>query len=219
MRWKRGEHGVDLETEAIPAAEVMEADTADATSFADSVVEVQTNLNESGIEKQIEEVATDRGNHSVQNLEVAEGLGLRTYIPECTQRGGRRWGNRSAEAKRAFFNNRRRMSRAKGRRLNRLRSEQVERSFAHVCDAGGMRRQQVRGLENARKRYLLAAAGSNLGLVLRRLPGVGKPRGRQGLAWQVPEAFVLRAFGFIARSRVFFRFGAKFPLTLFFASC
>ena len=215
----KAEHVVDLETEAILAAEVMEADTADATSFADSVVESQTNLNESGIEKQIEEVAADRGYHSVENLEVAEGLGLRTYIPERTQRGGRRWAGRSAEAKRAFFNNRRRVSRAKGKQLNRLCSERVERSFAHVCDAGGMRRQHVRGLENVRKRYLLAAAGYNLGLVLRRLLGVGKPRGWQGLAWQVLEALLLRLFGFITRKCVFSINWRNFYSTLSFTPC
>jgi hypothetical protein len=52
----------------------------------------------------------------------------------------------------------------------------VERSFAHVCDTGGGRRSWLRGLTNVRKRHLIAAAAHNLGLVLRKLLGAGKPR-------------------------------------------
>ena len=40
----------------------------------------------------------------------------------------------------------------------------------------------VRGHENVRKRVLIQAAGCNLGLLLRRLTGVGTPRGLQGRA-------------------------------------
>ena len=55
------------------------------------------------------------------------------------------------------------MTRAKGKRLRRLRSERVERSFAHVCDTGGSRRTWIRRLEEVTKRYLIAAAAHNLG--------------------------------------------------------
>ena len=40
----------------------------------------------------------------------------------------------------------------------------------------------VRGHKNVRKRVLIQAAGCNLGLLLRRLTGVGTPRGLQGRA-------------------------------------
>ena len=73
------------------------------------------------------------------------------------------------------------MTRAKGKRLGRLRSERVERSFAHVCDSGGMRRSWLRGLIDVTKRYLIAAAAHNLGRILRTLFGVGKPKTLQGL--------------------------------------
>ena len=73
------------------------------------------------------------------------------------------------------------MRRTKGKRLGRLRSERVERSFAHVCDSGGMRRSRLRGLVDVTKRYLIAAAAHNLGRILRRLFGVGKPKALQGL--------------------------------------
>ena len=40
----------------------------------------------------------------------------------------------------------------------------------------------VRGHENVHKRVLIQAAGCNLGLLLRRLTGVGTPRSLQGRA-------------------------------------
>ena len=58
----------------------------------------------------------------------------------------------------------------------------VERPFAHQYETGGLRRVWVRGHENVRKRVLIQAAGCNLGLLLRRLTGVGTPRSLQGRA-------------------------------------
>ena len=58
----------------------------------------------------------------------------------------------------------------------------MERPFAHQYETGGLRRVWVRGHENVRKRVLVQAAGCNLGLLLRRLTGVGTPRSLQGRA-------------------------------------
>ena len=71
-----------------------------------------------------------------------------------------------------MLNNRRRTR----RRLQRLISERVERSFAHVCDSGGARRTWLRGLRKITKRYSLVVAAHNLGLIIRKLFGSGKPR-------------------------------------------
>ena len=49
-------------------------------------------------------------------------------------------------------------------------------------ETGGMRRVWVRGHENVRKRVLIQAAACNIGLLLRRLTGVGTPRSLQGRA-------------------------------------
>ena len=68
------------------------------------------------------------------------------------------------------------------RGLQRRRGELVERPFAHQYETGGLRRVWVRGHENVRKRVLIQAAGCNLGLLLRRLTGVGTPRSLQGRA-------------------------------------
>jgi hypothetical protein len=56
----------------------------------------------------------------------------------------------------------------------------VERSFAHVCETGGARRTWLRGLEKINKRYKIQTAARNLGLLMRALFGVGKPRCLQG---------------------------------------
>ena len=53
-------------------------------------------------------------------------------------------------------------------------------AFAHQYETGGLRRVWVRGHDNVRKRVLIQAAGCNIGLLLRRLTGVGTPRSLQG---------------------------------------
>jgi transposase len=55
-----------------------------------------------------------------------------------------------------------------------------------------MRRVHLRGHTNIRKRLLIHAGGFNLGLLMRRLIGVGTPRGLQGrLAAAVAALLVL----------------------------
>jgi hypothetical protein len=73
--------------------------------------------------------------------------------------------------------NRRRIRGPRGQRLLRLRGERLERPFAHLYETGGMRRVYLRGHANIRKRLLIHSAGFNLGLLMRRLIGVGTPRG------------------------------------------
>ena len=112
-------------------------------------------------------MAADKGYHSAGIIELCDSLGLRTYIPEPKLKHNRTWTDKSPELQRAVYENRRRMRRAKGKRLGRLRSERAERSFAHVCDSGGMRRSWLRGLVDVTKRYVIAAAAHNLGRILR----------------------------------------------------
>src|SRR6266851_8534655 len=90
-----------------------------------------------------------------------------------------RW-SKTPEAQAPVYGNRRRIRGARGRRLMRRRGETVERSFAHVYDTGGMRRTHLRGHPNILKRILIHVSGFNLGLIMRRMIGVGTPRGLQG---------------------------------------
>lgn len=177
----KAEHVVDLDSELILAAEVYHADQADQRTLVDSVMEAQANLRQAVGEMAIEEVAADKGYHAAEQIELAAALALRTYIPEPQRKHKSRWTDKPPELKAAVYANRRRTRRAKGQQLGRLRCERVERSFAHVCDSGGMRRSWLRGLAEVAKRYRLAAAAHNLAIVMRTLFKIGKPRALQGL--------------------------------------
>src|SRR5689334_6550433 len=48
------------------------------------------------------------------------------------------------------------------KRLQKKRSELVERTFAHVCETGGGRRTWLRGLAEVTKRYVVQVAAHNL---------------------------------------------------------
>jgi transposase len=176
----KAEHVVDLKTDLVLAAEIRPATAADTATMVDSVVQAQVNLEQAGSDTKIEEVAADKGYHAANTLELSEFVGFRTYIPESKRKDDRVWTDKPAEFQRAVYNNRRRVRRNKGKRLQRLRSEHCERTFAHICDSGGMRRSWLRGLANVTKRYLIATAAHNLGRILRKLFGVGKPKALQG---------------------------------------
>ena len=181
----KAEHVVDLKTDLVLAAEIHPANRADADTLADSVMQAQVNVNAANerfgrAAVEIEEVAADKGYHAARTLELADALGPRTYIPEPKRAHKSRWADKPEAFRIAVLNNRRRTRRDKSRKLQRLRSERVERSFAHVCDSGGARRSWLRGLADVTKRYLIAVAAHNLGRVLRKLFGIGKPRGLQG---------------------------------------
>ena len=177
----KAEHVVDLDTQLIVAAEIYHADQADSLTLEDSLVEAQTNLRTSGSEAQIKDVAGDKGYHAGETLAtIQEHTPWRTYIPEPKLPHDRRWTDKPPEHKRAVYNNRRRVRRDKGKRLGRRRSEIVERSFAHVCQTGGARRAWLRGVEKLKKRHLIATAAHNLGLLMRKLFGIGTARSLQG---------------------------------------
>ena len=177
----KAEHVVDLDSDLILAAEIRPATDADQQTLVDSVLQAEENLQTAGGEQPgIEEVVADKGYHSVQTLELCQSLGLRTYIPEPQRRTDWTWTNKPPDDQRAVLGNRRRMRRKKGKQLQRLRSERCERSFAHVCETGGMRRSWLVGLTDVAKRYQIAAAAHNLGRLLWKLLGIGKPRSLQG---------------------------------------
>jgi len=94
------------------------------------------------------------------------------------------------EERDAVYANRRRKNGCRGRRLMRRRGEIIERTFAHAFETGGMRRTHLRHHENIAKRLLVPLAGFNLGLLMRKLFGVGKPRCLQGRSPTLWPAFV-----------------------------
>lgn len=175
----KAEHVVDLESELIVAAEVYTADQTDHHTLVDSVMEAQEHLRQATGETTIEEVVADKGYHAAEQIELADALSLRTYIPEPERKHKLRWTDKPPEFKAAVYANRRRTKNDKSKRLQRLRSERVERSFAHVCETGGARRTWLWGVEKIRKRHVIAALARNLGLLMRALFGMGTPRGLQ----------------------------------------
>jgi transposase len=177
----KAEHVVDLKSDVILAAEIYPADQADAQTLVGSVMEAVQNVKQAGAETEIEEIVADKGYHAAETIELADGLNFRTYIPEQKRPHRARWTDKPAEFQPAVYANRRRLQRDKSRRFQKLRSERVERSFAHVGDTGGMRRSWLKEVVNVSKRYLIAAAAHNLGRIMRKLFGVGKPRTLQDL--------------------------------------
>jgi len=172
------EHVLDIASDIVVGAEVHHANRSDHETLKESVVQAQTNLVLAGSEVAVEEVAADKGYHKAENLAWAMAWGLRTYIPEREEK--RKWSDKPAELKRAVYANRRRVRGGRGRRLGRLRSEYVERSFAHVLETGKGRRTWLRGLLEVSKRYLIHVAAKNLGVMMRKLFGIGTPRSLQG---------------------------------------
>lgn len=181
----KAEHAVDLETDMIVAAEVYFGDQGDRYTLEDTVNSAQMHLHESGSDVDVKEVVADKGYHSNEVLETfAEETPYRTYIPEPNLPEGRHkaWIDKPQTQRDAVYATRRRSRGERGRRLQRQRSERVERSFAHVCETGGARRTWLRGIAKVRKRYLIAAVAHNLSRLMRALFGIGTPRGLQGVA-------------------------------------
>jgi len=148
------------------------------------VTKAQANLDRAGVVREIEEVVADKGYHANKTLADCREWGvwgLRTYIPEPESGYERRWTDKPPEYEEAYRANRRRVRGNRSKRLQKKRSELVERSFAHMCNTGGARRTWLKGLEKINKRYLMHAAGRNLGLMMRKLFGVGTPRSLQGV--------------------------------------
>jgi transposase len=171
----KAEHAVDVVSEAIVATTVTFADKSDPQSAPDTLSLAEANLVLAGSETAIAEVVMDKGYHDNGWLADLTARGIRTYIPERRQKT-RHWTNKPAEYEAAFRANRRRVSGNKGRQLNRWRSERCERTFAHVCETGGGRRSWLRGQTNVSKAHTLKCAAYNLGLLLRKVWGMSKPR-------------------------------------------
>jgi transposase len=172
------EHAVDLDTDAIIAAEIHPADQGDTTTLEGTLEAASQALEAAGVAPCAAtpaELVADKGYHSRGVLKDLEGGRWQTRIAEPKPKGVLRWQGDS-DARRAVYNNRARLRSGVAKEAFRLRAEKVERSFAHTLDRGGMRRTWLRGKENVHKRYLVHVAGHNLGLVMRLLLGAGTPR-------------------------------------------
>ena len=107
----------------------------------------------------------------------------------------------------AFRGNRRRIRSEKGKRLSRKRSELVERTFAHVCETGAGRRTWLQRLENVTKMHTLKCAAFNLGLLMRKIIGLAKPRN-----WEASLVTVLAAAFFVVFGELMIQGAVKMAL-------
>ena len=169
----KAEHAVDLDTGALLAVTLPAADQGDITTVGDTFNEAQRRLQTIRAES-APEIVADKGYHSDAVLEEMEELGIRTYIAE-PERGRRTWTGKVAAQKRLYAN-RRRLRGARSKRLHRKRAELTERTFAHMYETGGMRRLHLRSSQNILKRLLVQGAAFNLGLLMRKRHGIGKPK-------------------------------------------
>jgi transposase len=180
----KAEHAVDLTSGALLALTLQPANEGDTTTIHKTLDEAQQaarEINGSGVE----EVVADKGYHSGAVLREVHDQEVRSYIPE-PERGRRNWqGAGKAEEQKRTYENRRRVRGERNKRLQKLRSELTERSFAHLYETGGMRRVHLQGQKNILKRLLVHGAAFNLSLILRKIMGVGKPRRLQGLSLQL----------------------------------
>jgi transposase len=175
----KAEHAVDLETGAIVAVTVQDADDGDTETSIETLINAAEQIEAVRPDSDgLKEVVGDKGYHSNQALLDLEAVGVRSFISE-PDRGRRNW-KKKPDARAAVYRNRRRIRGPRGLRLLRLRGERLERPFAHLYETGGMRRVYLRGHTNILKRLLIHTGGFNLGLLMRQLIGVGTPRGLQG---------------------------------------
>ena len=178
----KAEHTVQLDSQAIISTHVTHADESDGDTAQESLILAQAQLIAVDNPQAIEEAVMDKGYHVNRLLAQCQRWSVRTYIPERRQKK-RCWKDKPPEYETAFRGNRNRMKGAKGKALNRHRSERVERTFAQVCDTGGSRRTHLRGLDNVTKIHPLKCAGYNLGLLMRRKFGLRKPRNADAGRW------------------------------------
>src|SRR5688572_11069231 len=182
---------VDLDTGAIVQAEVLPGDQADHKEMATRILEAQQTINQASGDKPdtltVTSVTSDKGYYAVSELEALQQECIRTVISDPID--NRRVEKLEAQEQRAVRAAKRSVKSKSGKSLLRRRGMHIERSFAHILDAGGMRRTTLRGWENLNKRFKLAAAFYNLSQLMRKLFGFGTPkqlaaaleRGRRGL--------------------------------------
>ena len=172
------ENTVDLDTGAILLAEVRLGHEPDAQDLARHVLEAQENINEvQGLPAgtlTLKSATADKGYHAVPEMGDLQIEGIRTIISDPVKH---RKMERLAPAARQVVRNAKRSAQSQsGKDLLRRRGMHIERTFAHILDAGGARRTTLRGLVNLNKRFKLAAATYNLSQLMRKLFGVGTPK-------------------------------------------
>lgn len=166
---------VDLDTGAILHAEVRLGDEADQKDLSLHVLQAQVNINQAqdsaADHLTIESTAADKAYHAVAEMKQLQAEGIRTVISDPVK--NRKLDNLDSADARVVRQAKRSAGSKSGKELLRRRGMHLERSFAHILDAGGVRRTTLRGLGNLNKRFKVSAAIYNLSQLMRKLFGVG----------------------------------------------
>jgi transposase len=169
---------VDWDTGAMLQAEVRLGHEADPKDWALHVLQAQANLNQAqdcpADSLTIPSATADKGYHSGTEMNQLQQAGIRTVISDPIK--NRKLENLSPEEVDTVRQARRSARSESGKKLLKQRGMHLERSFAHLLDAGGVRRPTLRGLGNLNKRFKLAAAIYNLSQLMRKLWNVGPPK-------------------------------------------
>jgi transposase len=192
------EHTVDLDTGAILQAEVRLGHEADQKDLALHVLQAQANSNQAqdrpADSLTIQSATADKGYYAVMEMNQLQREGIRTVISDPVR--NRKIEKLSPEEANTVRKARRSARSESGKKLLKKRGMHLERSFAHLLDAGGARRTTLRGLENLNKRFKLSAAIYNLSQLMRKLWGVGTPKqwaaGGKTLGWILCRLFAVR---------------------------
>ena len=172
------EHTVDLDTGAILQAEVRPGHEADARDLGTHILLAQVNINQAQGQEAtrltIQSVTADKGYHVLPELKVLQAEGIRTVIPGAVRQ--RNWEKLEPAELQVLRSAQRSTESESGKALLQRRGMHLERSFAHLLDAGGARRTTLRGLANLNKRFKVAAAVYNLSQLMRHLFGIGTPK-------------------------------------------
>jgi hypothetical protein len=151
---------------------------ADQKDLSLHVLQAQENINQAqdaaADDLTLQSVTADKGYHAVAEMAQLQAEGIRTVISDPVK-------NRKLEkldqAEAQVVRKAKRSACSKsGKALLRRRGMHLERSFAHILDADGVRRTTLRGLENLNKRFKVSAAIYNLSQLMRKLFGVGTPK-------------------------------------------
>lgn len=172
------EHTVDLDTGAIVQAEVRLGNEADQQALGVHVLQAQVNINQAQGQAEdrltIQSATADKGYHAVSELKVLQDEGIRTVISDPVH--NRNLEKLESDILAVLISARRSATSQSGKDLLRRRGMHLERSFAHILDAGGARRTTLRGLANLNKRFKISAAIYNLSQLMRHLFGIGTPK-------------------------------------------
>ena len=188
----KAEHVVDLETDLVLSATIYPADRADTETLAESVVQAQLNVIEAESPANIKEAVADKGYHAAETLAVVnETLGVRTYIPEPKRKA-------PLEVERAIqggaYGDHRQSSSCPRSAEQEIAAvaERIRRT--DVCSCLRDRRSEtllVTRVVASLETLSAPGRGTDLGLIMRKLFGIGTPKGLQKEGGLAAPAYLL----------------------------